>query len=338
MPGRHVCSPSTGPCFCEIPGSGWRHCLQLGQRRWAGRLLHTSEVSPVIFTAPLTLLFSANSMTSLTPFRSNCKAQLTANTFHHLLPSPDFAPVRHPLPAARGLSEAVNYEKLSGYLLWICACIVWHIMTGGNSCWSMQCTLMMKPGWPDLHKRLQWSHRKYFHVDFLGTWHWRHGDLWGSKKTPQAHLLEVGGGSKIKSAVTVCSLDRGEHIVPELVSSADLDFGLERPCRSGVRWPWCGISTCWVPVFYNSSSLYLVGDEHFVLSCDEWKFVCVSEWFQHFLKMLCWWFHMQKIYYQICFWYLPKTHMKSWHWILDSSPLSSCLVQFYSKYGNRGKI
>lgn len=129
-------------------------------------------------------------------------------------------------------------------------------MTGSNSCWSMQCTLMMKPGWPDLHKRLQRSHRKYLHVDFLGTWHWRHGGLWGSKKTPQAHLLEVGGGSKIKSAVTVCSLDRGEHIVPELVSSADLDFafGLERPCRSGVHWPWCGISTCWVHIFYNSSS------------------------------------------------------------------------------------
>lgn len=46
------------------------------------------------------------------------------------------------------------------------------------------------------------------------------------KKHPRAHLLQVGGGSKIKSAVTVCSLDRGEHIVLELVSNTDWDLVL----------------------------------------------------------------------------------------------------------------
>lgn len=44
------------------------------------------------------------------------------------------------------------------------------------------------------------------------------------KKTPQAHLLQVGGGSKIKSAVTVWLLDRGEHTLLELVSNTDWDL------------------------------------------------------------------------------------------------------------------
>lgn len=37
-------------------------------------------------------------------------------------------------------------------------------------------------------------------------------------------LLEVGGGSKIKSAVTVCLLDRIEHKALELVSTTDRDL------------------------------------------------------------------------------------------------------------------
>lgn len=53
------------------------------------------------------------------------------------------------------------------------------------------------------------------------------------KKTPQAHLLQVGGGSKIKSAVTVCSLDRGEHIVLELVSNTDWDLAWKDPAGRG---------------------------------------------------------------------------------------------------------
>lgn len=118
MPGRHVCSPNTGPCFREIPGSGWRHCLLLGQTRWAGCLLHTSEVSPVTFTAPLTLLFSTNSMTSLTPFQSNCKAQLMANTSHRHLLSPDFAPVWHPLPGINRSCEL--WETLRIFVVDLC--------------------------------------------------------------------------------------------------------------------------------------------------------------------------------------------------------------------------
>lgn len=38
------------------------------------------------------------------------------------------------------------------------------------------------------------------------------------------HLLQVGGESKIKSAVTVCSLDRVEHTELELVSITDWDL------------------------------------------------------------------------------------------------------------------
>lgn len=36
--------------------------------------------------------------------------------------------------------------------------------------------------------------------------------------------MTVGGGFKIKSAVTVCLLDRSEHLVLELVSIADWDL------------------------------------------------------------------------------------------------------------------
>lgn len=59
-------------------------------------------------------------------------------------------------------------------------------------------------------------------MDFLGDLTWE-ASL-SKKNTPQAHFLQVGGGSKIKSAVTVCSLDRDEHIVLELVSNADWDL------------------------------------------------------------------------------------------------------------------
>ena len=37
-------------------------------------------------------------------------------------------------------------------------------------------------------------------------------------------VLQVGGGSKIKSAVSVCSLDRGGHVLLELVSNSDWDL------------------------------------------------------------------------------------------------------------------
>lgn len=55
------------------------------------------------------------------------------------------------------------------------------------------------------------------------------------KKQPKPRLLLGGGGSKIKSAVTVCSLDRNERVVLELVSDTHWDLLLdrERPCGLG---------------------------------------------------------------------------------------------------------
>lgn len=49
-------------------------------------------------------------------------------------------------------------------------------------------------------------------------------DIGGTEVSLSLNLLQVGGGSKIKSAVTVCSLDRGEHILLELVSDTAWDL------------------------------------------------------------------------------------------------------------------
>lgn len=103
MPYRHVCSPNTGH---KIPESSWRHRLQLGVVKMSWLAVPHSEVSPVVFTATMTPLSSTNSITSLTPFQTKCKAQNMANTFHHIFCH--FAPARHPLCAALGLPEVNN--------------------------------------------------------------------------------------------------------------------------------------------------------------------------------------------------------------------------------------
>lgn len=95
------------------------------------------------------------------------------------------------------------------------------------------------------------------------------------KKTPQAHLLEVGGGSKINSAVTVCSVDRGEHIVLELVSNTHRD--LLSAWTDPAGWGCIGLPWGFLPVVDISIAQHspdLVGDEHsdgkmdFVHICD----------------------------------------------------------------------
>ncbi len=194
----YTCSGWTGSCRCLADMSGLQTLALLprdtrvrlaplspaGPNKMSWLARPHSEVSPVVFTAPLTLLSSTNSITSLTPFQTNCIAQLMANTFHHhLLSRSSLHLSEYPLCTAQGLTEAVNNERFSEYLLWIWTWIVWHITTGRNSCWSVRRTLMgavmMKPGWHDLlvHNLVQRSHRKYFHMDFLGTWHERHRGL-----------------------------------------------------------------------------------------------------------------------------------------------------------------
>lgn len=80
-------------------------------------------------------------------------------------------------------------------------------MTGGDSWWSKQCTLMevmmTKLDGPDLlvPKRCD---RKYCHRFFF-----RGLNTGGTEA--RAVFWHVGGGSKIKSAVTVCSVDRGKN-------------------------------------------------------------------------------------------------------------------------------
>lgn len=100
--------------------------------------------------------------------------------------------------------------------------VVWF--TSGVAC---------KIGWP----------RKYSHVDFPDST-WKAPRPHPLKKAPLAHLTGRGGGSKIKSAVTVCSLDRGNHVLLELDSNAkrDLTCGEERrPGGQGFQCPTCGI-------------------------------------------------------------------------------------------------
>lgn len=87
----------------------------------------------------------------------------------------------------------------------------------------------------------------------------------------------MGGGSKIKSAVTVCSLDRGENIVLELVSTADWDLVLawKDPAGRGCS----GLRVGFLPAeFIFLYFTYLVGDEHSESSvCVEWTFVEICE-------------------------------------------------------------
>lgn len=113
------------------------------------------EVSPVVFMASLTLLTLTNSITSLTLFQTNRKAQRMANTFQHRLTVTWICTcLTSTLHRAAGLSGAVNNKRSSTYLLWICLCIILRIMTGGGSCWSMQCTLIQSDD--DDETRVTW--------------------------------------------------------------------------------------------------------------------------------------------------------------------------------------
>lgn len=90
----------------------------------------------------------------------------------------------------------------------------------------------MKPGWPDLlvPEHLQGSHRQEFlGLDTGGT----KASVSREKKPPRVHPSHVGGGSKIKSAVTICSSDRSEHITLELVSISDWDLLVARTDPAG---------------------------------------------------------------------------------------------------------
>lgn len=175
MPVSYVWSPNTGPASMRYQSQAGATVCSWAKQAELACSSTLWGVSCCIYDTPLTLPSPTNTITSLAPIQTNCKAQLMANTVPHHLISLDFAPAQHPLYTAQG----PDFQ----WLLRICMRIVLHIMTGGNSCWSIQCTLMeavmMKPGWPDLFvdKRLQRSHRKYFHIDFLGSWHWRHRGL-----------------------------------------------------------------------------------------------------------------------------------------------------------------
>ena len=68
------------------------------------------------------------------------------------------------------------------------------------------------------------------------------------KKTAQAHPLQMGGGSKIKSAVTVCSVDSCGHVLLELVSNTGICFWF---WEDRAAWPPCGILPAELIDFYN---------------------------------------------------------------------------------------
>lgn len=75
------------------------------------------EVSPVVFMASLTLLTLTNSITSLTLFQTNRKAQRMANTFQHRLTVTWICTcLTSTLHRAAGLSGAVNNKRSSTYL------------------------------------------------------------------------------------------------------------------------------------------------------------------------------------------------------------------------------
>lgn len=81
-----------------------------------------------------------------------------------------------------------------------------------------------------------------------------------NQKKTQVHPLHVGGGSKIKSAVTICLLDRSEHITLELVSITDWDLllGWTDPACQGCSGLSFGIllAEFLFYCFYNSPSSF----------------------------------------------------------------------------------
>lgn len=162
------------PCFHEIPESGWRHCLQLGQTSWAGLLFYTLRCLLLYLRPPSNPPLS-NKYHYITGPNSD-QLQSTAHGQHI---SPPFTLTRLcTCPTSTLHCSGTRFSVIVADLY--AHSVAYH---DGNSCWSIQCTLMeavmMKPGWPDLFvdKHLQRSHRKYFHIDFLGSWHWRHRGL-----------------------------------------------------------------------------------------------------------------------------------------------------------------
>lgn len=103
----------------------------------------------------------------------------------------------------------------------------------------------MKPGWPDLlvDKRLQRvTGSTSLCVSSVLDSGVTEASLWRKNKRgkqPRSIFCKWAGGSKIKSAATVSSSDRNEHIVLELVSNAALGFALslEGPRGLGVHRP-----------------------------------------------------------------------------------------------------
>lgn len=191
---------------------------------------------------------------------------------------------RHPLYAA--WIKAVHNKRFSEYLLWICMCIIWHIMTGGNSCWYA----VHSDGCPDDETRVTWfigtqasaeESQEVLPYGFSWDLTWEAQRPCSLKKTPQAHFSQVGGGSKIKSAVTVYSLDRGEHIVLELVSNTGWDLILTRkdPAGQGCSGLCVGFLAELVLFIIHYPS-HLVGAEHSESACVcvEWNFVEICKW------------------------------------------------------------
>lgn len=112
--------------------------------------------------------------------------------------------------------------------------------------------------------------QEVFPYRFSGDLTWEAQRPHSLKKTPQAHLSQVGGGSKIKSAATVCSLDRGGHIQLELVSNTDWDLLLawKDPAGRGCSGLTVGfyLLSSFLSIFFSIHHI-LVGNDQWILHC-----------------------------------------------------------------------
>lgn len=181
-------SPKHWRSLQEIPESGWRHRLQLGQTKWAAKHFNTQRCL-VSYLLPnrLTLLSLTNSITSSTPLRTNC----TAHRMDNLTSPPSTVTWLH--TCLTSASHPIRDEQEQRFLRDSqCSCcgfvcnlsLLWQAVAAVQVCNGFHWRLWWwNRGGPDLlvHKR---QRQEVFSYGFSGgVWHGRHGDLTLKKNT-----------------------------------------------------------------------------------------------------------------------------------------------------------
>lgn len=131
----YTCCRGTGSCRCQADTSGLH---TLAQRQagatlssWAKRDEMTSfahsEVCPVIFPAPITLLSSTYSLTSLTLFQTKCNAHIT--------------PAQYPIYTCLGGNRSTEWwlHQSICFVWFVCAYfgISWQAVTAAGVCGAL---------------------------------------------------------------------------------------------------------------------------------------------------------------------------------------------------------